>query len=107
MPRVGKLVRDRIPEIVAAAGQSAPKRVLTADQRLPALMDKLHEEATELSEAQTVEARTEELADVFEVLRAIAAESGLDWSDIDAVAEAKREDRGGFARGYWMEFDQT
>ena len=40
----------------------------------------------------------EEIADVLEVLMAIADARGYKWSDILAIQEKKREERGGFAK---------
>ena len=45
---MGKLVRDRIPEIVAAEGGQQNVRVLDDDEYARALLDKLVEEVNEL-----------------------------------------------------------
>lgn len=103
MTMSGKLVRDRIPEIVRASGRSPLVRQLDGDERLPALLEKLQEEVDELRAAATATDRVEEMADVFEVLGAIASELGLEWPAVEAVATAKREERGGFTDGLWME----
>ncbi|MGC4878787.1 nucleoside triphosphate pyrophosphohydrolase [Micromonospora sp. DT43] len=47
----GKLVRDRIPEIIAGNGRVPKFRVLPRERLLPALVAKLHEEAEELGAA--------------------------------------------------------
>jgi len=103
MTMPGKLVRDRIPEIVRASGRTPLVRQLEADERLVALLDKLQEEVDELRDAATIADRTEEMADVFEVLLALAADLGLDWSTVETVATTKRDERGGFTDGLWME----
>ncbi|WP_406039425.1 hypothetical protein OG799_28535 [Micromonospora sp. NBC_00898] len=41
----GKLVRDRIPEIISAGGEIPEVQVLGAEDFFPALIAKLHEEA--------------------------------------------------------------
>lgn len=43
----GKLVRDRVPEIISAGGAIPEVRVLGAVDFFPALIAKLHEEAEE------------------------------------------------------------
>jgi predicted house-cleaning noncanonical NTP pyrophosphatase (MazG superfamily) len=103
MAMPGKLVRDRIPDIVRASGRSPLVRQLGDDELLPALLDKLQEEVDELREATTVADRTEEMADVLEVLGAIATDLGLDWSAVEVAAATKRDERGGFQDGLWME----
>jgi len=47
-----KLVRDRIPEIITANGQTTRVRVLDDQDLLPALIAKLHEEAEEVVSAE-------------------------------------------------------
>ena len=96
-----KLVRDRIPELIAADGRLAKTEVLEGANYTEALVDKLAEEAAELAtelgvptpDASRVVA---ELADVVEVVRAIAAASGSDLDAVMDAADRKRAERGGF-----------
>ncbi|MEV4170499.1 FAD-dependent monooxygenase [Nonomuraea sp. NPDC049709] len=92
---MGKLVRDRIPEIIRRTGEEPVITILGEPEYRAALMAKLFEEATEVSEAPPEEVAGE-LADVYEVLRALAAAHGHDWQEIERTAEAKREERGAF-----------
>ena len=64
----GKLVRDRIPEIIEASGGQATTRLLDQAERLPALLAKLQEESVELRTATSPAEQREVLADVLEVL---------------------------------------
>ena len=93
---MGKLVRDRIPAIIAATGRTPDVRVLGEAEYLPALRDKLVEEAEEARACEPSQL-VEELADVYEVLAATAAALGVTWADVTATAERKRAERGGFA----------
>src|SRR5687768_10363041 len=90
---VGKLVRDRIPEVIRQAGGSPEVRILDEDEYMRALLDKLREECDEAVHA-AAGALLEELGDVFEVLQAIAAASGHTWSQVEEVAATKRTARG-------------
>jgi predicted house-cleaning noncanonical NTP pyrophosphatase (MazG superfamily) len=99
---MGKLVRDGIPEIVAAAGGQQNVRVLDDDEYARALLDKLVEEANELR-AVTDSATLEEAADVYEVLLAILARQDLNADDLARAAASKRQERGGFERRWWWE----
>ena len=63
-----KLVRDKIPEIIQADGKAPKTRILSDEEHLEALLDKLGEEYEEFKEAKNVE----ELADLYEVLLALA-----------------------------------
>ncbi|MFF5243309.1 nucleoside triphosphate pyrophosphohydrolase [Streptosporangium sp. NPDC000095] len=98
---MGKLVRDRIPEIIREHGREPVVTVLGEDDYRAALLEKLFEEAAELREAPTGEV-AEEIADVLEVLRAIAKVHGHEWADIEKVAEVKRAERGAFLERLYL-----
>lgn len=100
---VGKLVRDGVPELIRKPGRTPHFVTLSVAAYRDALLDKLHEEAAELSAAKTVESALEEAADVLEVLVAIAAEHGATLDTIGEIAQRKREERGGFGMRRWLE----
>lgn len=102
MEAEGKLVRDRIPELVEAAGVLATTRRLRRGERLPALLLKLQEESDELRSTTSLVEQSEELADVLEVLKAVANEIGVAWGEVESIAASKRAERGGFDGGIWM-----
>lgn len=89
-----KLVRDRIPEIIAAEGRQADVRVLDPDDYLAALQVKLAEEVDEYRRASD----PAELADVLEVAYALATAHGLTPAELDAQRADKRRARGAFDR---------
>ncbi|MFI6903901.1 nucleoside triphosphate pyrophosphohydrolase [Nonomuraea sp. NPDC050394] len=92
---MGKLVRDNIPEIIRQNGGEPVVRVLDLAEYRRALVEKLFEESAELRDASAGEVAGE-IADVYEVLRAIATVDGHDWGMIEKAAAAKREERGAF-----------
>lgn len=87
-----KLVRDRIPQIIQENGQLCSTRILTDSEYVAALDAKLQEEHAEYKESRSIE----ELADIFEVLCAMAACNSFSKEDLIAAQERKRVDRGGF-----------
>ncbi|RBQ16136.1 phosphoribosyl-ATP pyrophosphohydrolase [Spongiactinospora rosea] len=93
---MGKLVRDKIPDIIRRSGRTPVVSVLGDSDYRAALIAKLFEESTELSEAGHDEVAAE-IGDVLEVLRALAAVHGHTWHDIERIADAKRDERGAFA----------
>ena len=95
MTEDGKLVRDRIPEIIAAHGGHCEITHVEPARRQLRLTDKLAEECAEYRESGEIE----ELVDIVEVVHAIVAESGLSWEVFEAMRQAKREARGGFDDG--------
>ncbi len=101
----GKLVRDRIPELIAAEGRKPIVKTLEGEALLGALYDKLAEEYHELRAASGTDAKCEELADILEVLIAIAAQYGCDEARLQEIAARKREARGGFEKGFYYKGD--
>lgn len=97
-----KLVRDRIPELMAAAGLVPPVRVLRSDERLSWLLAKLDEEASELALTPNLE----ECADVFEVVMAIAQDLGYPVETLIQAASEKRRAKGGFNKGLVIHIDE-
>lgn len=91
---MAKLVRDRIPDLF---GGSA--RPLNPPDFRAALREKLREETEEYLEAGDVQ----ELADVLEVVYALAALDGLTPADLEALRARKAEARGAFLRRLWWE----
>jgi len=100
-PGPGRLVRDRVPVLMEESGRRARLRRLSPEQRRHALFDKLHEEADELAAARGREVIVE-LADLLEVIRALAVAEGLDWPDVEAAARQKSRERGAYDEGWFM-----
>lgn len=94
--RVQKLIRDRLPAMMRADGLAVFDRRLDDTEFAQALCDKLIEESHEVREAASANELTGELADVMEVIHAMAAVHGLSMSEIEAKRLAKRTERGGF-----------
>ena len=88
----GKLVRDRIPEIIIADGKKPITRILDNDEYLRELDKKLNEEIAEYQADKPIE----EMADVLEVLFAICEARGHSVEELMDVRNEKREKRGGF-----------
>lgn len=94
--RVQKLIRDRLPAMMRADGLAVFDRRLGDAEYATALREKLIEEAHEAREAASPTELTGELADVLEVIHAMAAAHGLSMSEVEAKRLAKRAERGGF-----------
>ena len=89
---MGKLVRDRIPEIIKNAGKKPIIEILSQEEYLKELDKKLNEEVAEYQADKSIE----EMADVLEVLFAICEARGHSLEELLQVREDKREKRGGF-----------
>ena len=87
-----KLVRDKIPDIIMADGGECKFHVAKKDEFARVLGAKLHEEVNELSRNPCAE----EIADVLEVIEALARIHHIHLDEIKAAKKMKREDRGGF-----------
>jgi len=93
-----KLVRDKIPDTVAAAGEFAHIASLTKEETVAALRIKLVEEAFEVRDA-TKEQLKGELADVLEVVEALTRAAGLTQEEVEVVRRQKAKKRGKFEQG--------
>ena len=89
---MGKLVRDKIPQIIAADGKKPITRILSQEEYLQELDKKLNEEIAEYQADKSIE----EMADVLEVLFAICEARGHSVEQLMEVRNEKRKARGGF-----------
>ncbi len=90
-----KLIRDRIPEIIAAAGRTSTTRSLSPSDYDHALRAKLQEEAAEAAAASRADLLTE-LADLQEVIEHLLALHDLDPQALAEIKAQRHRDRGGF-----------
>ena len=86
-----KLVRDKIPELIRAGGEIPRTRILEAAEYRLLLEAKLDEEVGEFHEGKNLE----ELADILEVVCALADQLG-GREELLRLYERKHEARGGF-----------
>ena len=87
-----KLVRDQIPAIIARQGRAANTRILSPEEYTRALEQKLDEETAEFH----LEKNLEELADILEVVYALAEDLGSTKEELLEAYREKHEKRGGF-----------
>jgi predicted house-cleaning noncanonical NTP pyrophosphatase (MazG superfamily) len=97
-----KLVRDRIPAIIADHGERVETLRLDGPALLTALRHKLVEEGFEALDAQGGEELIGELADAQEVIFAICKAVGITHDELESEREDKRRRRGGFDRGFML-----
>jgi predicted house-cleaning noncanonical NTP pyrophosphatase (MazG superfamily) len=99
MPETLKLVRDHVPEIIAADGGRPVTRVLGGDEFRRALLDKLVTDSAALASSTDGTAPDDllaRLADLMEVLRALADCQGATWAQVERLATSKRVHEGTF-----------
>ncbi len=93
-----KLVRDRIPEIIADENLQANYEILDDEEYKVALFQKFFEEVEEYRAAESPKKAVEELADIVEVIMAILNQMGVSWEEFELLRLVKRAERGGFDR---------
>lgn len=96
MPVYNKLVRDHIPQVIEAAGKTFTMRTLSDEEYRQELRKKAFEELEEYVQAKDDTAAIEELADLLEIIHALAECHGATIEQVEAVREEKAEKRGGF-----------
>ena len=97
-----KLVRDRIPTIIRENGETPIIKVLDKYEYKEELEKKLYEEYKEVIEA-VGDNRVEELADMLEVIRALAKLESKSLNDIIMIADNKNKKRGAFEERIFLE----
>ncbi len=94
-----KLVRDNIPDICVSNNEIPKYRVLDDDEYKTALLRKLKEETKEYLKENDIE----ELADIIEVVEALAIAQGSSLNEIMMIKEAKANKNGRFEKRYFLE----
>ncbi|HEX3568848.1 MAG TPA: nucleoside triphosphate pyrophosphohydrolase [Candidatus Saccharimonadales bacterium] len=94
-----KLVRDKIPDIARKNNQTPKTRILSDEEYHESLVAKLKEEVAEF----IADNNGEELADILEILHALARAIGTTPEDVEAIRKHKAEERGGFLKKIYLE----
>jgi len=89
-----KLVRDKIPEIIEKDGKQCVCSILSDEDYLLMLDQKLSEELQEYQESKSME----ELADLLEVMHAVMLARGSSMDEVEQIRIKKDEKRGGFKK---------
>ena len=92
MIKYNKVIRDKIPEIIADSGKKYTLKQLDDTSFLSELEKKLIEEVNEYTESKDVE----ELADLLEVIYRISELRGVNSDELDEIRKEKAEKRGKF-----------
>ena len=90
--KFNKLVRDKIPEILESNGQMCETEILSDERYLEMLEAKLLEECTEYQ----IDKDVDELADIMEVIYAIASARGVTEGELDRIRVEKATKNGRF-----------
>ena len=96
--KYNKVVRDKIPEIIADSGKKYNLKQLDDESFLAKIEKKLIEEVNEYSESKDVE----ELADLLEVIYRISELRGVNSDELDEIRKDKAKKRGIFANNLFL-----
>lgn len=92
-----KLIRDNIPEIIAASGKECDVKILSDEEYIIKLKEKMVEEAHEVLSADEKEIIAE-LADVLEIVEAIEKYYEIDPGIVEEKKRAKAISNGKFEK---------
>ncbi|ACK66993.1 MazG nucleotide pyrophosphohydrolase [Rippkaea orientalis PCC 8801] len=101
-----KLVRDKIPDIIAKSENFCEIRTLSEQEYLEALKHKLLEEAQEVIEADP-ENLVKELGDLFEVIDNILIAYQISRETVINYQQQRRKERGGFTQRIQLIWTET
>ena len=93
-----KLVRDKIPQIIESEGKRVFIDILDDESYEIFLERKLDEEVKEYHESKDVE----ELADILEVIIALAKLKGLSFADLVDLQVKKAVNKGSFSKKIYL-----
>lgn len=91
----GKLVRDRIPELIRGSDKEPVCRVVRDDEYNEYLIKKMGEEVWEFKQNPSIQ----EAADIYEVFLTFLKNWGIELSDVRKFAQYKSRERGKFDGG--------
>lgn len=97
--KYNKLVRDKIPEIIAKNNATPITHIADDLEYWDKLKEKLTEEVNEFFADESIE----ELADIMEVLLAINTHKGFTSEEIEKKRQDKKTKRGGFLKKIILE----
>ena len=98
MTKFNKAIRDKIPEIIQKDGHTCNIQTLSDEKFLVEIEKKLSEEVAEYQNDKN----PEELADILEVIYAIAQLKGISKDELEKIRVKKLEDKGGFAKNLFL-----
>lgn len=93
-----KLVRDHIPDMIAANAEHCSIRILEDEEYRICLEKKLDEEVAEFHQERNLE----ELADILEVVYALSDSLGATRQELMEIYDAKHNQRGGFSKRIFL-----
>jgi predicted house-cleaning noncanonical NTP pyrophosphatase (MazG superfamily) len=96
VPIYNKLVRDGIPEVIENTGKEFFTRILNETEYIEQLKKKAYEELEEYVNTDNKVDAIEELADLLEIIHALAKYHGSSIAEVEEVRKQKAEKRGGF-----------
>ena len=94
-----KLVRDNIPDIIKQNNEEPITRILDDKEYLDQLNIKLTDEVKEYLDSGEIE----ELADIMEVILAIAKSKDVSYEQLEAIRKEKVLKRGAFDKKIFLE----
>lgn len=92
--KYNKLVRDLIPDEIESSGKHATYEIVSEKEYVELLNKKLREEVEEYLQDESIE----ELADVLEVVYAIAEAQNSTVAELEVVRDTKALTRGKFKK---------
>tara|TARA_B110000196_G_scaffold275076_1_gene252339 strand:+ start:273 stop:587 length:315 start_codon:yes stop_codon:yes gene_type:complete len=98
MTKFNKAIRDKIPEIIQKNGHTCNIQTLSDEKFIIEIEKKLSEEVTEYQNDKN----PEELADILEVIYAIAQLKGISKEELEKIRIKKLQDRGGFEKNLFL-----
>lgn len=96
-----KLIRDNVPEVIESNNEPYETVELDDKKFETELKKKLVEESKEVSDCSSEEL-VNELADVLELIKSIAAHYNISFKKVEGFQKKKRKERGAFKKRLFL-----
>ena|SRR5581483_8548105 len=107
---IEQLIRNKMPDIMHNQGIKTHERILSTDEFIIHLKNKLVIEATEAQKSQSLQELTGELADIYEIIHTLIQATGILPTDIEQYRLQKNEKRGSFSNriyNHYVEIEES
>ncbi|MGM9949731.1 MAG: phosphoribosyl-ATP pyrophosphohydrolase [Lysinibacillus sp.] len=102
MIELNKLVRDKVPFLVAKDGGSYSLKLLSPLEHQHEITKKMFEELTEYHEGSSKEVAIEELVDMVELIYSALKLHDVSIEEFEHIRQEKKKLKGGFEKGIYL-----
>ena len=105
--KFGKLVRDNIVEQIISVGNKPNWRILTNNEYIQELKNKIVEESSEIPRSDNPEEVAKELVDIQEIIDNLLLALKINKKQFNEIKKLKNSKNGSFKKKHYIEYVET